>query len=80
MLICRMEVETIKHTFIDCVYVVALWKQIENWLRKILREKVKLDDIDKIFGKNSGKGIVNKTILFTKIAVLIIEKRVEIIV
>ena len=57
------------HLYIFCFYVVELWKQIEKWLRKSLREKVKLDDIDKIFGKNSGKGIINKTILFTKIAI-----------
>ena len=64
---CQKEVETIRHTSIDCVHVADLWKQIEKWLRKIL--KVTLDDIDIIFGKNTGKEIVNKTILFTKLAV-----------
>ena len=44
-------------------------EKIEQWLRKTLKEKVKLDDIDIIFGKNTGKEIVNKTILFTKIAI-----------
>ena len=66
---CQTEVETIMHTFIDCVHVTDLWKQIEKWLRNILNEKVKLDDIDIIFVKNKGKEIVNKTILFTKIAI-----------
>ena len=45
------------------------WKQIEKWLRKCLQINVKLDDIDKIFGKNSGKEIIDKTILCTKIVI-----------
>ena len=50
--ICQLELETIKHTFLDCPMVITLWKQIEKWLQNTVEAGIKLDDID-MFRKKS---------------------------
>ena len=67
--ICQSEPETIKHTFLDCPMVVTLWKHIERWLQNNVEAGIKLDDIDKIFGRNVSETIINKTILCAKIVI-----------
>ena len=64
--ICQIEPETIKHTFLDCPMVIKLWKQIEKWLQNTLETGIKIDDIDKIFGRNISEKIINKTIMCAK--------------
>ena len=67
--ICQSEPETIKHTFLDCPMVVTLWKHIERWLQNNVEAGIKLDDIDKIFGRSVSEIIINKTILCAKIVI-----------
>ena len=67
--ICQIEPETIKHTFLDCPMVIALWKQIEKWLQNTVETGIKLDDIDRIFGRNASENIINKMILCAKITI-----------
>ena len=65
--LCLDEIETIKHTFIECTYVKALWNQIELWLRNKNFKSCKISDIDIIFGQRSREKIIDKTIISTTI-------------
>ena len=53
---------------INCPFVINLWKQIEKWLQLNIRNKIKLDDVDKIFGRNSDQ-LIDKTLISTKIVI-----------
>ena len=46
---CENEIETIIHLFVECPYVVPLWRQIETLLEK-LEFRHQLNDFTKIFG------------------------------
>ena len=73
--LCQKEPETIKHTFLEWSFVITLWKQLEKWLQTNLENNIKLDDIDKIFGKYTSHKIIDNVIICTKIVNLIIEKQ-----
>ena len=53
----------------DCPLVETLWKQIEKWLQNNVEAGIKLDDTDKIFGRNVSEKIINKIILCAKIII-----------
>ena len=47
---CNMHPETTLHLLSECSYVVDLWTNIENWIRRKLNIDIKLDVTMKIIG------------------------------
>ena len=64
--VCMVEIETLKHVFIECTHVRELWSQVERWIRSNISRQCKISDIDKIFGQASKGDIINKIITATK--------------
>ena len=65
---CHTEIDTIKHAFLDCHTTRSICTEVEKWTKSKISPHIKLTDIDKIFGYQSNKEIVNK-ILSTKLVI-----------
>ena len=72
--ICHRERDTIKHAFLECNKSAELWSQVENWTKAKISTSIKFTDIDKIFGYQHKKKIVDKIVLNTKIVIYNIRK------
>ena len=66
---CHIEVETIKHAFLECPDVIAFWFKIENWLKTKTHQNVKLSNLDKIFGIQDQESLLEKNILNAKVLI-----------
>ena len=67
--LCKTEDETIKHAFLECIYVVELWSQIENWIKGKTKKSIKLSHLDKIFGRCTKDELTEKIILNAKVVI-----------
>ena len=47
---CKIYPESTLHLLSECPYVVDLWTNVENWIRRKLNINIKLDAIMKIVG------------------------------
>ena len=47
---CLMEVDTLKHSFLECLATVRLWKNVEDSSKTVISRSLKITDIEKIFG------------------------------
>ena len=63
---CEEQVETTEHAFIQCKAAKLIWQEVETWLKRNIDNKIKIPDIDKIFGVENENDIVDKTIIATK--------------
>ena len=60
---CKIEIDTLKHAFLECHTTVSIWAQVEKWTKSKISPSIKFTDIDKIFGYKSNNEIVDKLIL-----------------
>ena len=67
--ICHETEETIKHAFLECWFVIILWNQIECWCKDITNKRIKINEIEKIFGINPPDKIIDKVIMCTKLVI-----------
>ena len=59
----KIHIKTISHAFLECTYVLALWNQIEKWIKSKTNKMIKLSNIDKILGRHTSEELVEKIIL-----------------
>ena len=64
--LCKTNIETINHTFLECNFVVILWNDIEKWVKKSTKQTVKFSNIDRIFGTQTSDKLIDKIILNAK--------------
>ena len=61
--LCNTNIETIKHTFLECNFLIILWNDIEKWVKRSTKQTIKLSNIDKIFGRQTSDKLIDKIIL-----------------
>ena len=66
---CPTEIDTLRHMFLECHSSISLWRQVEQWVKSVTSNSLKLTDFDKNFGHQQKDRIINKLILITKIAI-----------
>ena len=64
--LCNTNIETIKHTFLECNFLIILWNDIEKSVKRSTKQTIKLSNIDKIFGRQTSDKLIDKIILYTK--------------
>ena len=58
--------ETIEHVYLKCPNVVALWQEIEGWVKSLHFPHFKISEIEKIFGEKYNNHIKHIIIISTK--------------
>ena len=61
--LCEIHIKTISHDFLECTYVLALWNQIEKWIKSNTNKLIKFSNIDKILRRHTSEELVEKIIL-----------------
>ena len=64
--LCNELKETNLHAFLECKYIKSFWLEIENWMSIIRNCRIRLDQIQKIFGDRDLNFEVNLIILVAK--------------
>ena len=63
---CKVAVETTEHLFLDCQSAYHFWVEIEKWISEVLKRRIKLDKIQKIFGDQDFNKDINSILILAK--------------